>query len=108
MVTDDLVSGIWHLGRTLGQEDEAVAAATTLLPSPSPTPPFPGGADFRRLTGGDGRQYPTRTRMGCCLYYTICPAEAFLTCPGPATPNGSAGSGTEVQQPPRKSTMRRT
>ncbi|GGX59187.1 (2Fe-2S)-binding protein [Streptomyces fructofermentans] len=79
MVTDDLVSGIWYLGRMLGQEAGAVRAAAALLPSP--VPPFPGGADFRHLTGGDGRRHPTRTRLGCCLYYTIRPAEACATCP---------------------------
>ncbi|MDQ0779380.1 hypothetical protein QF026_007846 [Streptomyces aurantiacus] len=79
LVTDDLVSGIWYLGRMLGREPDAVRAATALLPSA--VPPFPGGADFRHLAGGDGRQHPTRTRMGCCLYYTIRPAEACATCP---------------------------
>jgi len=79
LVTDDLVSGIWYLGRVLGREPDAVRAATALLPSA--VPPFPGGADFRGLTGSDGRQHPTRTRMGCCLYYTIRPAEACATCP---------------------------
>jgi hypothetical protein len=79
LVTDDLVSGIWYLGRMLGREEESVRAATALLPSA--VAPFPGGADFRHLTGGDGRQHPTRTRMGCCLYYTIRPAEACGTCP---------------------------
>jgi hypothetical protein len=79
MVTDDLVSGIWYLGRMLGQEPDAVRAATALLPSA--VAPFPGGADFRHLTASDGRQHPTRTRMGCCLYYTIRPAEACATCP---------------------------
>ncbi|MBV1940144.1 (2Fe-2S)-binding protein [Streptomyces sp. BV286] len=79
LVTDDLVSGIWYLGRMLGREPDAVRAATALLPSA--VAPFPGGADFRHLTGSDGRQHPTRTRMGCCLYYTIRPAEACATCP---------------------------
>ncbi|MFI6277129.1 (2Fe-2S)-binding protein [Streptomyces sp. NPDC050988] len=79
MVSDDLVSGIWYLGRMLGQEPDAVRAATALLPSA--VAPFPGGAEFRRLTGSDGRQHTTRTRMGCCLYYTIRPAEACSTCP---------------------------
>ncbi|MET7697379.1 (2Fe-2S)-binding protein [Streptomyces sp. NPDC005485] len=79
MVADDLVSGIWYLGRTLGEEDDAVQAATALLPSAEA--PFPGGADFRRLTGADGRVHPTRTRTGCCLYYTVRPAEACITCP---------------------------
>ncbi|MEU9187129.1 (2Fe-2S)-binding protein [Streptomyces sp. NPDC048484] len=79
LVTDDLVSGIWYLGRMLGREPDAVRAATALLPTA--VPPFPGGADFRHLTDSDGRQHPTRTRMGCCLYYTIRPAEACATCP---------------------------
>jgi hypothetical protein len=79
LVTDDLVSGIWYLGRVLGQEPAAVRAATALLPSA--VPPFPGGAGFRHLAGSDGRQHPTRTRMGCCLYYTIRPAGACATCP---------------------------
>jgi len=79
MVADDLVSGIWYLGRTLGEEGAAVRAATALLPSAEA--PFPGGADFRHLTGADGRSHPTRTRMGCCLHYTVRPAEACSTCP---------------------------
>lgn len=79
MVCDDLVSGIWYLGRTLGREDEAVAAATRLLPTA--VTPYPGGADFRHLTTDDGRRHPTRTRAGCCMYYTIRKAEACSTCP---------------------------
>ncbi|MGH3323710.1 MAG: (2Fe-2S)-binding protein, partial [Streptomyces sp.] len=79
MVADDLISGIWYLGRMLGQEERAVRAATELLPSG--IPPFPGGAAFRRLEGRGGEQHPTRTRLGCCLYYTIRPAEACITCP---------------------------
>ncbi|AVZ77860.1 iron-sulfur protein [Streptomyces lunaelactis] len=79
MVGDDLVSGIWHLGRTLGEEERAVREAGELLPGP--VPPFPGGAGFRQLAGSDGQSYPTRTRLGCCLYYTIRPAQACGTCP---------------------------
>ncbi|MGN9759946.1 (2Fe-2S)-binding protein [Streptomyces sp. SD31] len=79
MVADDLVSGIWYLGRTLDREDEAVAAATRLLPTA--VTPYPGGADFRHLTTDDGRRHPTRTRTGCCMYYTIRPDEACATCP---------------------------
>ncbi|WP_370410401.1 (2Fe-2S)-binding protein [Streptomyces fradiae] len=79
MVADDLLSGIWHLGRMLGQEERAVREATELLPTA--IPPFPGGADFRRLSGRDGHRHPTRTRAGCCLYYTIEPDRACLTCP---------------------------
>ncbi|MER6998599.1 (2Fe-2S)-binding protein [Streptomyces sp. NPDC000410] len=79
MVSDDLVSGIWYLGRALGQEERGVRAATELLPGGSG--PFPGGAGFRRLTGRDGRPHPTRTRLGCCMYYTLDAARACLTCP---------------------------
>ncbi|MFF0011052.1 (2Fe-2S)-binding protein [Streptomyces sp. NPDC005374] len=79
MVGDDLVSGIWYLGRMLGQEAAAVRAATEVLPIA--VPPYPAGADFRRLVDEDGRRYTTRTRTGCCMFYAIRPAEACVTCP---------------------------
>ncbi|MDW4905024.1 (2Fe-2S)-binding protein [Streptomyces sp. ADMS] len=79
LVSDDLVSGIWYLGRVLGREGDAVRAATELLPSA--VSPYPGGADFRHLTDTSGHRHPTRTRAGCCLYYTIRPDEACSTCP---------------------------
>ncbi|WP_371478438.1 (2Fe-2S)-binding protein [Kitasatospora sp. NBC_00315] len=79
MATDDLVSGIWYLGRMRGEEDRAVREATALLPGD--TAPFPGAAGFRRLAGADGRDHRTRTRLGCCLYYAIRPADTCLTCP---------------------------
>ncbi|MEW2080217.1 (2Fe-2S)-binding protein [Streptomyces sp. NPDC005283] len=79
MVGDDLVSGIWYLGRMLDEEERAVRAAGELLPGP--VAPFPGGAGFRRLMGREGQSYPTRTRLGCCLYYSVRPAEACGTCP---------------------------
>ncbi|BAJ27094.1 MULTISPECIES: (2Fe-2S)-binding protein [Kitasatospora] len=80
MATDDLVSGIWYLGRMLGQEDRAVATATALLPAgpgaAADTAPWAGPADFRRENGSW-----TRTRQGCCLYYAIDPANPCATCP---------------------------
>ncbi|WP_405534237.1 (2Fe-2S)-binding protein [Streptomyces sp. NBC_00075] len=79
LVSDDLVSGIWYLGRVLGREGDAIRAATELLPSA--VSPYPGGADFRHLTDTSGQRHPTRTRAGCCLYYTIRPDEACSTCP---------------------------
>ncbi|MEV7524239.1 (2Fe-2S)-binding protein [Streptomyces sp. NPDC091371] len=79
MVTDDLVSGIWYLGRALGQEERAVREATELLPTA--IAPFPGGADFRRLADREGQLHPTRTRLGCCMYYTLDSARACATCP---------------------------
>ncbi|GAA0689881.1 (2Fe-2S)-binding protein [Kitasatospora atroaurantiaca] len=79
MVTDDLVSGIWYLGRMLDEEERAAEVAAAVLPGD--TPPFLGAADFRRLPGTDGRTHLTRTRLGCCLYYAIRPADTCLTCP---------------------------
>ncbi|MFE6780543.1 (2Fe-2S)-binding protein [Streptomyces sp. NPDC057702] len=79
MAGDDLVSGIWSLGRALGEEERAARQAGDVLPYA--VEPFPAGADFRRLEGGSGRGHLTRTRTGCCLYYAIRPAEACGTCP---------------------------
>ncbi|MFC8342962.1 (2Fe-2S)-binding protein [Streptomyces sp. NPDC057280] len=79
MVSDDLVSALWYLGRMLGQEGAAIRAATEVLPVA--VPPYPTGADFRHLAGADGRRHPTRTRTGCCMFYAIRPAEACSTCP---------------------------
>ncbi|MEU4997934.1 (2Fe-2S)-binding protein [Streptomyces sp. NPDC021622] len=79
MAGDDLISGIWYLGRMLGQEEESLRAVDALLPGP--VEPFPGGAAFRHLTTRDGARHPTRTRLGCCLYYTIPATDACGTCP---------------------------
>ncbi|MFD7447662.1 iron-sulfur protein [Kitasatospora sp. NPDC059827] len=106
MVTDDLASAVWYLGRMLDAQDDAaggtaaggttaggataegvtagedaaVVAAAALLPGG--TLPLPGAADFRRLRTPDGRDHHTRTRLGCCLYYAVGPeALACLTCP---------------------------
>lgn len=79
MVADDLVSGIWHLGALLGDEAQGVRAASALLPTP--VAPFPGGAAFRDLTTATGERQPTRTRLGCCLHYTIRAEETCVTCP---------------------------
>ncbi|MEV8022701.1 (2Fe-2S)-binding protein [Streptomyces sp. NPDC086554] len=79
MAGDDLISGIWYLGRMAGQEEESLRAVDALLPGP--VEPFPGGAAFRHLTTRDGERHPTRTRLGCCLYYTIPAADACGTCP---------------------------
>lgn len=79
MAGDDLLSGVWTLGRALGEEEHAVRVAGELLPYA--IAPYPAGADFRRLTGRAGRTHLTRTRTGCCLYYAIRPAEPCGTCP---------------------------
>jgi hypothetical protein len=79
MAADDLVSGIWHLGRMLGEEERAVRIAGAVLPGD--TPPFPGSAEFRSLLRAGGGGHLTRTRLGCCLYYAIRPEDTCVTCP---------------------------
>ncbi len=79
MVTDDLASGLWILGRALGDEERGLREATALLPGA--TSPFPGAASFRRLRAPSGRLHPTRTRLSCCLHYAITPDSPCLTCP---------------------------
>ncbi|WP_329223165.1 (2Fe-2S)-binding protein [Streptomyces sp. NBC_01485] len=79
MVGDDLVSGLWYLGRVLGGEEEGMRAATDVLPDG--LSPYPAGAGFRLLTDEHGRRHPTRTRTGCCMFYAVKPAESCLTCP---------------------------
>lgn len=77
-VADDLVSGVWWLGRLLEDEEAGIAAATELLPSP--LAPYPGGAAFRPIVADDGSRHMTRNRVACCFRYTV-EAEACLTCP---------------------------
>ncbi|MFJ8042586.1 (2Fe-2S)-binding protein [Kitasatospora sp. NPDC096147] len=78
MATDDVIEGLWFLGGLLGEEERAAAEAAELLPGPSERP-FVGGADFRLLTEGPTAR--TRTRVSCCLFYTVRPEETCLTCP---------------------------
>ncbi|SEP74969.1 FhuF 2Fe-2S C-terminal domain-containing protein [Streptomyces sp. yr375] len=79
MVGDDLVSGLWYLGRVLGSEEDGMRAATAVLPDG--LSPYPAGADFRYLTDEHGGRHATRTRSGCCMFYAVKSAEACLTCP---------------------------
>src|SRR5690606_18967007 len=79
MAGDDLISGLWHLGRARGREFDATYRATRLLPGP--VPPFPAGAAFRELTAPDGRTMLTRTRAGCGLSYALPGGTACETCP---------------------------
>lgn len=77
-VSDDLLSGLWWLGRLVGDEAAGVRAGTELLPRP--TTPFPGGAAFRTIVATDGGEHVTRTRVACCLKYVV-EEQACLTCP---------------------------
>jgi hypothetical protein len=90
MVTDEITEGLWYVGRLFDQEERAVAELAALLPGG--TTPYPGGADFRRdrktdgpSTDADGTEV-SRTRLTCCLYYTISPSGTCGTCPRRRTP----------------------
>jgi len=80
MAGDDLVAGIWYLGRMLGEEERAVRRAEELFSGTDGLGRFPYRADFRTLHGAD-RDYVTRTRTGCCLNYTLKAGKPCLTCP---------------------------
>ncbi|MFF4649151.1 iron-sulfur protein [Streptomyces sp. NPDC001380] len=78
--TDELVEGLWYAGSLLGEEERAAAELSALLPGG--TAPFAGGADFRLLDQGPGRApMRTRTRVSCCLHYTVRPEAACFGCP---------------------------
>lgn len=98
LVTDELVEGLWYAAGLLGEEARAVTALTALLPEPPAeatgatdaggadridTAPFTGAAAFRlaapRQPGVAAA--PTRTRVSCCLYYTVRPADLCPGCP---------------------------
>ncbi len=59
------------------------AAPTTELELllPGATKPYVGTAGFRELTGPDGQTLPTRDRASCCMFYTLRPEDACVTCP---------------------------
>ncbi|MEU9980540.1 (2Fe-2S)-binding protein [Streptomyces sp. NPDC050856] len=77
LITDELAEGLRHLGRRLGDEWAAARAADALLPGR--TAPYAGAAGFRPDPDACGE--PTRTRVGCCLFYTIRPEDICATCP---------------------------
>ncbi|GAA2718606.1 (2Fe-2S)-binding protein [Streptomyces luteosporeus] len=82
LATDELAEGIWYLGRLIGQEGRAVAAAERLLPGS--TAPFVGAAGFRPSCGDPEAEAvgeSTRTRVNCCMWYTITPQTVCPTCP---------------------------
>ncbi|MFJ3927422.1 (2Fe-2S)-binding protein [Streptomyces sp. NPDC090022] len=79
MLTDDVAEGLWYVGGLLGEGDRARAELDLLLPGG--TAPYTGGSGFRTLHAPDGSELPTRDRAGCCLFYTIRPADTCITCP---------------------------
>lgn len=78
LATDELAEGIWYLGGRLGETARAAEAANALLPGG--TAPYRGAAGFRpdAAVGGGGA---ARTRVGCCLVYTLRPEDVCGGCP---------------------------
>ncbi|MGW4382801.1 iron-sulfur protein [Kitasatospora sp. NPDC004531] len=76
LATDDVVDGLWYLSTLLDEEPRAVAELTALLPGGASGAPFVGTPGFR---GSAGRR--TRTRVSCCLFYTVRPTEPCFSCP---------------------------
>jgi hypothetical protein len=89
MASDEITEGLWYVGRLLGEEDRATADLAALLPGG--TPPYAGGAAFdppaapcaptTPATPAPGGSGPSRTRLTCCLFYTVSPAGACAGCP---------------------------
>ncbi|MER5781689.1 (2Fe-2S)-binding protein [Streptomyces mobaraensis] len=83
LATDELAESVWYVGRATGDESRAARAADALLPGD--TPPYVGAAGFRPC-GGAGTAMEagpehTRTRVNCCLWYTVTPDRLCGTCP---------------------------
>ncbi|MFD5562858.1 iron-sulfur protein [Kitasatospora griseola] len=76
LVTDDVVDGLWYLSTLLDEEPRAVAELTALLPGDASSAPFVGAPGFREEGG-----HRTRTRVSCCLFYTVRPTEPCFSCP---------------------------
>ncbi|WP_393076752.1 (2Fe-2S)-binding protein [Streptomyces sp. LN704] len=79
MATDEIVEGLWYVAGLLGEEERALRELELLLPGT--TRPYVGSAAFRDLTGPDGATLTTRDRASCCLFYTLRPDDACVTCP---------------------------
>lgn len=78
-VTDDLVEGLWYIGRQLGEEPRVMAELERLLPGT--TRPYVGTPAFRQLTGPGGESLSTRDRASCCFFYTLEPEDTCANCP---------------------------
>ncbi|MFF8653806.1 (2Fe-2S)-binding protein [Streptomyces huasconensis] len=79
VATDEIVEGLWYIAHLLGDERRAMTELELLLPGA--TKPYVGTAGFRELTGPDGQTLPTRDRASCCMFYTLRPEDACVTCP---------------------------
>ncbi|MFF1867867.1 iron-sulfur protein [Kitasatospora herbaricolor] len=81
--TDAVVEGLWQVSAALGEEERAVDALRSLLPehAGARTAPFLAGTGFRFEERDGSSPVRTRTRAGCCLLYTVRPADSCTGCP---------------------------
>ncbi|KUF16473.1 (2Fe-2S)-binding protein [Streptomyces silvensis] len=79
VATDEIVEGLWYVAHLLGEEQRATTELERLLPGA--TKPYVGTAAFRKLSGPNGEELPTRDRASCCMFYTLRPADTCVTCP---------------------------
>ncbi|MDH6579236.1 iron-sulfur protein [Kitasatospora sp. MAP5-34] len=81
MATDDVIEGLWYIGSLLGEEERATAELAGLLPGATEGTCFTGRPGFRLLEHPGSPPMRTRTRLSCCLLYTVGPAESCFSCP---------------------------
>lgn len=81
MATDEVVEGLWYVAGLFGERAAERAVRELELLLPGSTAPYAGSAGFRVLTGPDGSALPTRDRVSCCMFYTVRPEAACVTCP---------------------------
>ncbi|GAA1238570.1 (2Fe-2S)-binding protein [Kitasatospora nipponensis] len=81
LATDELAEGLWFAAGLLGVEERAVVELAALLPGG--TAPFTGAAAFHGAGGAPPRRAAARgrSRVSCCLYYTVRPTDACAGCP---------------------------
>lgn len=104
MATDEVTEGLWYVATLLGEAEERRARADLAALLPGGTPPFAGAAGFHRpprsgadvsstalpATETDAQEHrpaSRRTRLTCCLFYTLSADDSCAGCPrtcGPA------------------------
>ncbi|AUG76505.1 Iron-sulfur protein [Kitasatospora sp. MMS16-BH015] len=81
MATDDVIEALWYAGSLLGAEDRAAEELTELFGQASSEFFTPGGTGFRRTERPAAPPVRSRTRLSCCLYYTVRAEDACAGCP---------------------------
>jgi hypothetical protein len=79
MATDEVTESLWYVAGLLGEHEQRRARAGLTALLPGGTPPFAGAVDFREPPRAG--EPVRRTRLTCCLFYTLDPAGACAGCP---------------------------